>query len=1263
MDELKNDFKTYVFYQNDKIITKQSKSVDDFFSTISQEKINNIVDFTFLNYTELKISKEKSEYDIEEIKNLNDPINFLINNLKADIIQYYCDKGSNNSSSISKSQLNIKYKIMEINLKYLSKILAKKSDNSVIYNENDLYIKLNNSFLNIQEEISSPNLNDFSDNIDDISQCSKLIIEIFNILQIFHYKILSFIVNFLKLYDMFYENQKSANNLNFSLNSCLINQNQDLIIVFDQITQVKNPALSEIKQIFLSILEKYKKNVIFSEENDQNDIQKYFNAEVLLFIQEITTVITAEYSTFSDFIEKVSTFQTKYEIKTNKTATDLIFDRTKTDFFWQILQKYQISCKATAIIDAIFEFYKNFIGISVKKQIYDEFISIYSDRNETAHELSAQLMMNQIVKEIQQKGQFFYMKILNELFFKNLINEDFFITKIDNFFPKNVENSNDENSYEYHYKNIGSGYFASSAFSSHFWYDKKFHFFLQIIYNADVKKDQQHRETSIFGKNYSKFIVHTVDTIDDNKIIIPYFPGHSLNDILMHSKRRIELTYVDKIMIFLEIATALNDLHQNGEYHGNLNSHSILMNSKKDVYLACFSVERYSKYDSTPKDNYYFIPPELINKDQNKDEEKDEDFIRNSQKGDIYSFGVLMYTVITEKEPDFLFAGKTRKERLNILNNGYVDFLFTKEESQNFFNENGYLTDDMGNCWIGMKEIIEKCMKKNPDERFSSIRDVIDSIKELLIYSRNKEEIEYRFEKAASSSEYFCTFSDIIECYYLGQERCITDIKDILTNYRNSLSSADDEVQITDDIIKTVFELFEIKKIDDFHFIFDDIFDSIIQLYLAENVGNNHIIDTRNKLLSLSIEYALNQKNSIVNDLDFIMPVSTINNFIENKQFFENYSKLKWVFFLANELSFVHSKGMFHGNLSSSKIGVYFNYKLKIFFPSIILFHSYSNHINQIKEMNESMDFSKCSKYEILVHFQSKDIKSFIKIVKKFDVVSDEHFNEIEKMDSMNRIVLFLYNYILGVNKELLNDDFTLENYLSFSQITFFSIQNIFTFCKDYNFTLENLTLNIENILDLINEFLENTLAHPSQPLIENILKGTIKNQTKSEINTIDEKFEKISSNCSSICAFILDKLEIKIEEILTTEGDQLIIQRKKPKSKAKKVEKFDFPKFKSIQITRNKNKKWLENAIERKINFHELYKRSVLFLVKRYILSLHPFYKYKMIVKIQNRTFSEYQDTKLKAEDIIEAANDLGHTDILVVNGDVIIYIHPKKS
>ena len=154
------------------------------------------------------------------------------------------------------------------------------------------------------------------------------------------------------------------------------------------------------------------------------------------------------------------------------------------------------------------------------------------------------------------------------------------------------------------------------------------------------------------------------------------------------------------------------------------------INSKNDAYLFGFSYDRRFENQQTKLGGpFYYHPPEKISEDQIipvEEYKDDKDCFERNQLADIYSFGVLMHEIITDVEVHTRFKNAIRKDVFKSLKESFFVDLMNESKC---FQEDGYLIDQRGNCIVGLKEIIEKCMKVSPDERYSSFHEIINSIK------------------------------------------------------------------------------------------------------------------------------------------------------------------------------------------------------------------------------------------------------------------------------------------------------------------------------------------------------------------------------------------------------------------------------------------------------------------------------------------------------------------------------------------------------
>ena len=100
---------------------------------------------------------------------------------------------------------------------------------------------------------------------------------------------------------------------------------------------------------------------------------------------------------------------------------------------------------------------------------------------------------------------------------------------------------------------------------------------------------------------------------------------------------------------------------------------------------------------------------------------------------------------------------------------------------------------------------------------------------------------------------------------------------------------------------------------------------------------------------------------------DLIIPVSSLSDFIENNYSIYKENQLYFIYSIARDISLIHSKNLSINNLSTEKIGVYYNASENIFAPSIILFYSYEKRIKN-KGKFDSIKFVKYQKNFFELH-------------------------------------------------------------------------------------------------------------------------------------------------------------------------------------------------------------------------------------------------------------------------------------------------------
>lgn len=185
-------------------------------------------------------------------------------------------------------------------------------------------------------------------------------------------------------------------------------------------------------------------------------------------------------------------------------------------------------------------------------------------------------------------------------------------------------------------------------------------------------------------------------------------------DIIMESINGITLErYLDKkkalseknaISIALSISYALKCAHDRNVYHGTLSPKCIMISIQGKVQVCDFGIFRFKLDEDVLSDRsyiYYYAAPEI-------------DRWITDEKQDIYSLGIILYEMITGKRP---FEGETIKEIHN--QHIYNDMISPKEIRPDI----SYSTE----------RIIYRCCKKDPEDRYMSMEDLIEDLRKALV--------------------------------------------------------------------------------------------------------------------------------------------------------------------------------------------------------------------------------------------------------------------------------------------------------------------------------------------------------------------------------------------------------------------------------------------------------------------------------------------------------------------------------------------------
>ena len=202
------------------------------------------------------------------------------------------------------------------------------------------------------------------------------------------------------------------------------------------------------------------------------------------------------------------------------------------------------------------------------------------------------------------------------------------------------------------------------------------------------KKDRFIKEAKGYAKCHHSNIVKIFDIGGEDTFpyfIMEYINGESLKSVIAEKGK---LNLKDVFKISNEVLSALQCIHQNGLVHRDITPANIMIEEKNGRSIIIdFGIAKDLRSNSTIKSDIAFgtlgyMAPEQFN-----------DFSKVTRKADIYSFGVVVYEMLT----------------------GEVPFNFNAPVP-NIREKNPDLP-------VGIEEIISKAMNKTPDERFKSAED------------------------------------------------------------------------------------------------------------------------------------------------------------------------------------------------------------------------------------------------------------------------------------------------------------------------------------------------------------------------------------------------------------------------------------------------------------------------------------------------------------------------------------------------------------
>lgn len=800
--------KIYITNHQNEIILFDTIDDKKFFCTSHIDYIDSIKNNIIFSFSKMKVHHINSLATIEEVRDFFQLHSSKLNIWKRRIL----DQQNVNLNLISNIINNISNLIACIN--YLLQTV-KESFNFYNIIDYKKYKNIQDILINVSY-MGNDDLDFLLKNLNELTILINQFINSINVLKVNHFNILKIIQNIVNIQYLFIE--KYPKYMAMTIESFLIDHNQDPILVLTRNENNKLSINESLKNIIMQCLNEYQKCIQFIKI--QPDFKKYISNEVELFSQSILNKFNGNLQD-NQFIKQLNISLkaelSKFHILQLQDMQDdkLYFNDIKNAdnyfFFLLNVSKYHIHINSKNIIKVlklIIQNYESYLCTKQNRHILDEIMKLINvtqtNENEVNSIESLFIDIQKQIEQIQKENKYFYFEKLLQTILKNLLDQRVF-----RIYHKLIVSDDDDDIIDL--SNYYFSVFDLINFSSHIAYtqfvvDREFNFCIEKIYNQNAKKEIIQREKFIFKESKSKFIVHLLKEINDNKVVFPYFPLQGIYYCLYSQKCKINLSLVDRLIIIKEIAIGMNDLNSMKHCHGNLSISSIFLNSNKDAYIGEIAYDRYRENDLTKTpEKVIYRAPEIISSDGNDE---------NILLSDIYSFGIIMYEILTGKSPQSFLRRKPRSHIYQVLVDGIKNLIFSNESNDNL---NPSLYDIRGDSLIGAKEIIGKCLDKIPSERFQSFDEIIKSIENLSIYEKNREEIDYRIKNAKSAMDYNCHLCDIVESYYHGNQQSSKFIEKTFDNISNFLYSFSEKNYIDNgDLIKNIYDYFGVKSYNDY---------------------------------------------------------------------------------------------------------------------------------------------------------------------------------------------------------------------------------------------------------------------------------------------------------------------------------------------------------------------------------------------------------------------------------------------------------------
>ena len=224
----------------------------------------------------------------------------------------------------------------------------------------------------------------------------------------------------------------------------------------------------------------------------------------------------------------------------------------------------------------------------------------------------------------------------------------------------------------------------------------------EFLDNEELVRRFKNESKAISILNHPNIVkVYDVSVTDQLQyIVMEYIDGITLKEYL--KQRNGALTWKEVVHFATQVLSALDHAHSKGIVHRDVKPQNIMLQADGSIKMMDFGIARFSRAQSQTVSDKAIGSVHYISPEQAKGDHTD-------ARTDIYSVGVMMYEMLSGKLP---FDGT-----------GAVSIAIMQ-----ISEKPKPLAEVAPNIPVGLRQIPEKAMEKDPADRYQSAQEMLDAI-------------------------------------------------------------------------------------------------------------------------------------------------------------------------------------------------------------------------------------------------------------------------------------------------------------------------------------------------------------------------------------------------------------------------------------------------------------------------------------------------------------------------------------------------------